>query len=193
MLEENNDIQDKLNNYEKYNLLINENLEKTKIKNNNYLELSSQLQKNIDLANKIISDNNEKNKILENRIVNKEEKVDNLKQTIDFMRQRNKEDLIKYKEDHYEKIMKSKEDQEEKIKKEKKYIDIIYCLYVLQKYFIKQESFIPSLMKKSKEYNSIINSNYDISIKEQKIEDNLNNLDQTNKLMDDSSLNESSK
>ena len=193
MLEENNDIQDKLNNYEKYNLLINENLEKTKIKNNNYLELSSQLQKNIDLANKIISDNNEKNKILENRIVNKEEKVDNLKQTIDFMRQRNKEDLIKYKEDHYEKIMKSKEDQEEKIKKEKKYIDIIYCLYVLQKYFIKQESFIPSLMKKSKEYNSIINSNYDISIKEQKIEDNSNNLDQTNKLMDDSSLNESSK
>ena len=32
---------------------------------------------------------------VENRIVNKEEKVDNLKQTIDFMRQRNKEDLIK--------------------------------------------------------------------------------------------------
>ena len=62
MLEENNDIQDKLNNYEKYNLLINENLEKTKIKNNNYLELSSQLQKNIDLANKIISDNNERKK-----------------------------------------------------------------------------------------------------------------------------------
>ena len=57
---------------------------------------------------------------MENRIVNKEEKVDNLKQTIDFMRQRNKEDLIKYKEDHYEKIIKSKEDQEEKIKKEKK-------------------------------------------------------------------------
>ena len=32
-----------------------------------------------------------------------------------------------------------------------------------------------------------------VKIKEQKIEDNSNNLDQTNKLMDDSSLNESSK
>ena len=38
--------------------------------------MSKQLQNNIDLANNIINDNNEKNKILENRIINKEEKCE---------------------------------------------------------------------------------------------------------------------
>ena len=151
MQEETNQIQEKLNNYNKYNVLIKENLQKTKLKNNNYLDLSKQLQNNIDLANNIINDNNEKNKTLENRIINKEEKVDSLRQTIDFMKQQNKESFLKYKEDNYEKISRTKEEQEEKIKKEKKYIDIIYCLYILQKYFINQDIFSFNYLLSSKE------------------------------------------
>ena len=186
MQEETNQIQEKLNNYNKFNALINENLQKTKLKNNNYLDLSKQLQKNIDLANNVISDNNEKNKILENRILNKEEKVDSLRQTIDFMKQQNKENFLKYKEDNYDKIFRTKEDQEEKIKKERKYIDIIYCLFVLQKYFIDQDIFSFNKLRSSKEYNSIINDNYEILLKEPKIEDK-------SKLNDDSSLNDTLK
>ena len=72
MQEETNQIQEKLNNYHKYDNLINENLQKTKQKNNNFSDLSHKLMNNIDLANNIINDNNEKNKILENRILNKE-------------------------------------------------------------------------------------------------------------------------
>ena len=190
MQEETNQIQEKLNNYNKYNVLIKENLQKTKLKNNNYLDLSKQLQNNIDLANNIINDNNEKNKTLENRIVNKEEKVDSLRQTIDFMKQQNKESFLKYKEDNYEKISRTKEDQEEKIKKEKKYIDIIYCLYILQKYFINQDIFSFNYLLSSKEYNSIINDNYEISLKEPLLEDQFSILKEKSKLMDDSSLNE---
>ena len=190
MQEETNQIQEKLNNYNKYNVLIKENLQKTKLKNNNYLDLSKQLQNNIDLANNIINDNNEKNKTLENRIVNKEEKVDNLRQTIDFMKQQNKESFLKYKEDNYEKISRTKEEQEEKIKKEKKYIDIIYCLYILQKYFINQDIFSFNYLLSSKEYNSIINDNYEISLKEPLLEDQFSILKEKSKLMDDSSLNE---
>ena len=190
MQEETNQIQEKLNNYNKYNVLIKENLQKTKLKNNNYLDLSKQLQNNIDLANNIINDNNEKNKTLENRIVNKEEKVDSLKQTIDFMKQQNKESFLKYKEDNYEKISRTKEEQEEKIKKEKKYIDIIYCLYILQKYFINQDIFSFNYLLSSKEYNSIINDNYEISLKEPLLEDQFSILKEKSKLMDDSSLNE---
>lgn len=191
MQEETNQIQEKLKNFKKYNVLINENLQKTKLKNNNYSQLSKQLQKNIDLANDIINDNNQKNKILEDRIINKEEKVDNLKQTIDFMKQQNKEDFLKYKEDNYEKITKTKEDQEEKIKKENKYIDIIYCLYILQKYFIEQDLFSLSFLRSSREYNAIINQNYQIEIKDPKSEENSSHkLDKT-KLNDDSNLNDS--
>ena len=190
MQEETNQIQEKLNNYNKYNVLIKENLQKTKLKNNNYLDLSKQLQNNIDLANNIINDNNEKNKTLENRIVNKEEKVDSLRQTIDFMKQQNKESFLKYKEDNYEKISRTKEEQEEKIKKEKKYIDIIYCLYILQKYFINQDIFSFNYLLSSKEYNSIINDNYEISLKEPLLEDQFSILKEKSKLMDDSSLNE---
>ena len=191
MQEETNQIQEKLNNYNKYNVLIKENLQKTKLKNNNYLDLSKQLQNNIDLANNIINDNNEKNKILENRIINKEEKVDSLRQTIDFMKQQNKENFLKYKEDNYEKIFRTKEDQEEKIKKERKYIDIIYCLYILQKYFIQQDMFSFNYLLSSKEYNSIINDNYEIVIKEPTLEDQLSLMKAKSKLIDDSSLNES--
>ena len=190
MQEETNQIQEKLNNYNKYNVLIKENLQKTKLKNNNYLDLSEQLQNNIDLANNIINDNNEKNKTLENRIINKEEKVDSLRQTIDFMKQQNKESFLKYKEDNYEKISRTKEEQEEKIKKEKKYIDIIYCLYILQKYFINQDIFSFNYLLSSKEYNSIINDNYEISLKDPLLEDQFSILKEKSKLMDDSSLNE---
>ena len=190
MQEETNQIQEKLNNYNKYNVLIKENLQKTKLKNNNYLDLSKQLQNNIDLANNIINDNNEKNKTLENRIINKEEKVDSLRQTIDFMKQQNKESFSKYKEDNYEKISRTKEDQEEKIKKERKYIDIIYCLYILQKYFINQDIFSFNYLLSSKEYNSIINDNYEISLKDPLLEDQFSILKEKSKLMDDSSLNE---
>ena len=192
MQEETNQIQEKLKNYHKYDLLIKENLQKTKIKNNNYLDLSHQLQKNIDLANNIINSNNEKNKTLENKIINKEEGVDSLKQTIDFMKQQNKENFLKYKEDNYEKIFRTKETQEEKIKKEKKYIDIIYCLYILQKYFIEQDIFSFSYLKSSKEYNSIINDNYQIDIKDPKNEENRNSFNEKTKLIDDSNLNENS-
>ena len=192
MQEETNQIQEKLKNYHKYDLLIKENLQKTKIKNNNYLDLSHQLQKNIDLANNIINSNNEKNKTLENKIINKEEGVDSLKQTIDFMKQQNKENFLKYKEDNYEKIFRTKETQEEKIKKEKKYIDIIYCLYILQKYFIEQDIFSFSYLKSSKEYNSIINDNYQIDIKDPKNEENKNSFNEKTKLIDDSNLNENS-
>ena len=190
MQEETNQIQEKLNNYNKYNVLIKEHLQKTKLKNNNYLDLSKQLQNNIDLANNIINDNNEKNKTFENRIVNKEEKVDSLRQTIDFMKQQNKESFSKYKEDNYEKISRTKEDQEEKIKKERKYIDIIYCLYILQKYFINQDIFSFNYLLSSKEYNSIINDNYEISLKDPLLEDQFSILKEKSKLMDDSSLNE---
>ena len=192
MQEETNQIQEKLKNYHKYDLLLKENLQKTKIKNNNYLDLSHQLQKNIDLANNIINSNNEKNKTLENKIINKEEGVDSLKQTIDFMKQQNKENFLKYKEDNYEKIFRTKETQEEKIKKEKKYIDIIYCLYILQKYFIEQDIFSFSYLKSSKEYNSIINDNYQIDIKDPKNEENRNSFNEKTKLIDDSNLNENS-
>ena len=190
MQEETNQIQEKLKNYHKYDNLINENLQKTKQKNNNFSDLSHKLMNNIDLANNIINDNNEKNKILENRILNKEEKVDSLKQTIDFMKQQNKETFLKYKEDNYEKIFRTKEDQEEKIKKERKYIDIIYCLHILQKYFLEQDIFSFNYLLSSQEYESIIKNNYEILTKEQSFMDILK---EKTKINDDSNVNENNK
>ena len=193
MQEETNQMTEKMNNFNKYNKLIKENLQKTKLKNHNFSTLSEQLDKNIELANNIINENNEKNKILENKIINKEEKVDSLRQTIDFMKQQNKEDFIKYKEEHFEKISKSKEDQEEKIRKERKYVDIIYCLYVLQKYFIEQDSYIAHLLQTSKEYNAIINQNYEIITRSLNADDRLKSIKQTTKINEDNNNNSNPK
>ena len=189
MQEETNQMTEKLNNFNKYNKLIKENLQKTKLKNNNFSNLSEQLQKNIELANNIIDENNKKNKVLENKITHKEESVENLRHTIDFMKQQNKENFIKYKEDHFEKISKSKENQEEKIRKERKYVDIIYCLYVLQKCFIEQDSYASNLLHTSKEYNAIINQNYEIATKPLNVDDRLKSLKSTGKIMEENNTN----
>ena len=189
MQEETNQMTEKLNNFNKYNKLIKENLQKTKLKNNNFSNLSEQLQKNIELANNIIDENNKKNKVLENKIIYKEESVENLRHTIDFMKQQNKENFIKYKEDHFEKISKSKENQEEKIRKERKYVDIIYCLYVLQKCFIEQDSYASNLLHTSKEYNAIINQNYEIATKPLNVDDRLKSLKSTGKIMEENNTN----
>ena len=189
MQEDTNQMTEKLNNFNKYNKLIKENLQKTKLKNNNFSNLSEQLQKNIELANNIIDENNKKNKVLENKIIYKEESVENLRHTIDFMKQQNKENFIKYKEDHFEKISKSKENQEEKIRKERKYVDIIYCLYVLQKCFIEQDSYASNLLHTSKEYNAIINQNYEIATKPLNVDDRLKSLKSTGKIMEENNTN----
>ena len=165
--DETNQIQEKLNNFKRYHNLISDNLNKTELKNNNYIELNEKLQNDIDLANKIISMNNEKNEILDNRIFSKEEKMDNLKNKIISIKETNKDEFDNYTEDIFKKIIKSKEDEEEKSKKEKDYVNIVYCLYILQKYFIEQENFDFDKLFRSKEYKAIINENYEMDINRQ--------------------------
>ena len=178
--EETNQIQEKLNNFKKYHDLINDNLKKTQLKNNNYIELNNKLQNDINLANKIIKYNNEKNDRLENIIDSKGEKMDNLKQKIISLKESNKEEFDNYTKNIYDKIQKSKEDEEEKNKKENEYIEIIYCLYILQKYFIKQDNFNFDKLLSSKEYKTIINGNYEIDVNNKKEGNNELNNDKNN-------------
>ena len=183
--EETNQILEKLNNFKIYHNLINDNLNKTKLKDNNYFELNQKLQNDIDLANKIICENNEKNDRNENRITSKEKNMNNLKQKIASLKRLNEEEFEKYTEDIYDKIQKSKEDREEKNKKEKEYIEIIYCLYVLQKFFIEQNNFSYDKLLLSKEYKAIINGDYSISSNNKKEknseeDDNKDNLSNYN-------------
>ena len=174
--DETNQIQEKLKNFNRYHNLISDNLNKTKVKNNNFFELSEKLQNDINLADKVINNNNEKKENLKNDIISKEEKVDDLKQKMKLLKAQNEEEFERYKENIYEKIQKTKEDKEEKIKREKEYIDIIYCLYILQKYFIEKDIFDYSELLLSKEYKTIINQNYEIKINNK----NENNMDNDN-------------
>lgn len=158
--EETNQIQEKLNNFQRYHKAINDNIIKTKLKISNFNELDQKLQNDINLATKIIITNNEKNEKLQNRINSKEQKMDNLKQRILSLKTRSKEELKKYKENIYDKIQKSKEDEKERNKKEKRYIKIIYCLFLLQKYFINEKIFDYEKLKLSREYK-LINNDFD--------------------------------
>ncbi len=157
-----NQIQEKVNNCIRYHNLIHDNLNKTQLKNDNYSELNNKLQNDIDLAEKIINDNNSKNENLNNNIFLREEKVEDLKQKIKELKYQNEIEFKRYKENIYEKIKKSQEDKEEIKKKEKEYIDIIFCLYILQKYFLEQDNFDDSKLLSSREYKTFINKNYEI-------------------------------
>ena len=175
--DETDQIQKKLNNLQRYHKLIIDNMNKTNLKNNNFNELNEKLQKDINLSNKIIKENNEKNEFLERKIIEKQKKIYKLKKKITSLKIQNKKEIEKYKEDIYEKIRKSKENVEEKNKTERKYIKIIYCLYILQKYFIEPKQLDYEKLSLNKFYKAFINDNYEIDYNnEEKInEENINN------------------
>lgn len=155
-----NQLEVELKSHERYSNLINENLGNTNLKNNDFLKLKKNLEENINIANKIMSYNTSKNNILENKIYTKEGKIRDLKEKILNLKEQNKIEYKNYKEDIYQIIDKSKEEYEEKKQKEKQYIDIIFSLYILQKYFLEQNNFDENRLILSNDYKILINKNY---------------------------------
>ena len=174
---ETNVIEERIHNVNQYQRIINYNLGKNKIKNEGEKEINGKLKKDIDLVEKVNENQKKKNELLDRIIYLKGKKVEELKRKLIELKKQNKKDHNNlYQNDIQRKIEKVKENGENLKINEKKCIEIIYCLHLIQNYFINEENFDRQNMQSSKEYKLLSNNKYEINFnkKEKKSSKNSN-------------------
>ena len=149
---ETNIIEQKIYNVQKYQKIVNDNLTKAGKKDKNYEELNSKIDNDIILINEVNNKQKIDNQKLEHEIMLKEREVKILEDQIKQLKENNNSDLNEYKNEVKEEIEQAKELEKKRIEDEKKYIEIIYCLYIIQKYFIEEENFNKEKLLSSKDY-----------------------------------------
>ena len=154
-----NEVEFKLNNTEKNIKILDKNLKGYNDKNYGFNELNQNLQNNIDLAKKVISHQKEKSEKLERKINKKEDKMEYLEYQIKYLKRQNNSGFEEYKNSKYNDIQLAYEKEKDKKEKEKYFIDIIYCIYLIQKYFIKPKKFNKRDLESDKEYINLIKYN----------------------------------
>ena len=149
---ETNIIEQKIYNVQKYQKIVNDNLIKSSQKDKNYGELNKKIDNDIKIIDEVNNKQNIDNQKLEHEIMLKENEVKILQDQIKELKENNNSDLNEYKKEIKEEIEQAKEKQKKRIEDEKKYIEIIYCLYIIQKYFIEEENFNKEKLLSSKDY-----------------------------------------
>ena len=160
---ETNVIEERIHNVDQYQRIINYNLGKNKIKNEGEKEINGKLRKDIDLVEKVNENQKKKNELLDRMIFLKGKKVEQLKRKLIELKKQNKKDNNLYQNDIQRQIEKAKENGENQKINEKKSIEIIYCLHLIQNYFINEENFDRQNMQSSKEYKLLSNNKFEIN------------------------------
>ena len=160
---ETNVIEERIHNVNQYQRIINYNLGMNKKKNEGEKEINGKLKKDIDLVEKVNDNQKKKNENLDRIIYSKGKKLEELKRKLIELKKQNKEDNNSYQNDIQIQIEKVKENEENQKINEKKCIEIIYCLYLIQNYFINEENFNRQNMQSSKEYKLLSNNKFEIN------------------------------
>ena len=150
---ETNIIEQKLYNVGKYQKIVTDNLKKGEAKNKNYVDLDEKIDNDIKLIDQVNNKQAITNKNLEDIIKLKEKEIKILEEKLNELKENKDNDLNQYENDVKEEIQKAKEIDKKRIEDEKKYIEIINCLYIIQKYFIEEENFNKEKLLSSKDYN----------------------------------------
>lgn len=160
---ETNVIEERINNVNQYQRIINYNLGKNKLKNEGEKEINGKLKKDIDLVEKVNENQKKKNELLDRIIYLKGKKIEELKRQLIELKKQNKKHNNSYQNDIQKQIEKVKENEENQKINEKKSIEIIFCLHLIQNYFINEENFDRQNMQSSKEYKLLSNNKFEIN------------------------------
>ena len=150
---ETNIIEQKLYNVGKYQKIVTDNLKKSEAKNKNYVDLDEKIDNDIKLIDQVNNKQAITNKNLEDNIKLKEKEIKILEEKLNELKENKDNNLNQYENDVKEEIQKAKEIGKKRTEDEKKYIEIINCLYIIQKYFIEEENFNKEKLLSSKDYN----------------------------------------
>lgn len=165
---ETNIIQERIHSIKHYQRIINYNIAKEKIKIKEEKKLDDKLGKGLELVNGVNLEEKIKNEKLNIVIFEKEKIVEELKNKLLEIKRLIKLENIEYQNEIKSKIEKGKEFSENQRIKEKKMAEIIYCLYLIQIYFINEEYFNKEKMMNSQEYKIIESQDFDIFFKKKK-------------------------
>ena len=160
---ETNVIEERIHNVNQCQRIINYNLGKSKIKNEEEKEINGKLKKDIDLVEKVNENQRKKNEYLDRIIFLKGKKVEELKRKLIELKKQKKIDNNLYQNDIQRQIEKVKENNENQKINEKKCIEIIYCFHLIQNHFINEENFDRQNMQSSKEYKLLSNNKFEIN------------------------------
>ena len=165
---ETNIIQERIHSIKHYQRIIDYNIAKEKIKIKEEKKLDDKLGKGLELVNEVNLEEKIKNEKLNIVIFEKEKIVEELKNKLLEIKRLIKLENIEYQNEIKSKIEKGKEFSENQRIKEKKIAEIIYCLYLIQSYFINEEYFNKEKMMNSQEYKIIKSQDFDIFFKKKK-------------------------
>ena len=132
---------------------IGDNLKKSEAKNKNYVDLDENIDNDIKLIDQVNNKQAITNKNLEDIIKLKEKEIKILEEKLNELKENKDNNLNQYENDVKEEIQKAKEIGKKRKEDEKQYIEIINCLYIIQKYFIEEENFNKEKLLSSKDYN----------------------------------------
>ena len=88
--------------------------------------------------------------------------MDELKNEIKYIKFRNKRQFENNKKKKYNDIIYAYQNEKDKKEKEKHFIEVIYSLYIIQKYFIDSKKYNKKDLESDNEYLDLINNNYNI-------------------------------
>ena len=156
---ESNAIEGKLLNLKNYQKLIDENLQKTKNKDKNFEELNKKISKDMKLIEEVNNKQEGINKKLDIQIIFKEREIQFLEKKAKELKEFKSSDMVDYKNNIEEEIEKAKQDEKKRIDEEKKDIEIIYSLYIIQKYFTEENDFNRDKLISSQDYQFLLKLN----------------------------------
>ena len=124
--------------------------------------MDDKVGKGLEVVDEVNLDRKIKSESLNKMLSEKEKNVEELKNRLLEIKRITKLENMEYQNEIKKKIEKGKEFGENQKMQEKKIVEIIYCLYLIQNYFINEENFDRKKMMKSLEYKLLENKLFDI-------------------------------
>ena len=145
-------IEEKIQNIYKYQKIIQYNMNINDKEEEKYSELNKEILNDIDLVQKVESQQNLTKVKIQAEISQKENEIKELEDIIEGLKAYKNTDFKTSKDELKDKIENLKELERKRIRDEKKCIDIIYCLYVIQKYLYEEKNYDKNKIIQSDEY-----------------------------------------
>ena len=177
------DVEEKINNINKYQKIIKYNMNINDIEEEKFKELNNKIIHDIELVQKVEEKQNNTNERMQNKINEKENEIRELEERIKELQAYENTDLKNSKDKLRDKVENAKDFEKKRISDEKKCIDIINCLYIIQKYLYEDGNYDKNKIIQSNEYKLLMKLNKEENIiiktlgKKIKKEDMKNNND----------------
>ena len=153
------EVEEKIQNVKKYQKILNDNTNLNSKKEEDFNKLKEDIFNNINLVQKVKEEQDYKNEKIQNKISIKENEVKELEETIKQLKAYENIDMKKAKDDLKNKVENAKDFQKKRISDEKKCIEIIFCLYIIQKYLYEEKNFDKNKIIESDEYQLLLQIN----------------------------------